>query len=827
MSIQWGTWDYSGGNGLRVGLDFSMSSSTTIVIKYWLECEYAYSGDVMTITETGWYSGSDGFTFTASAGSQTLIATHNRVNSSPGTTYSFGASVSGSYNGSQPSVSASYAVPAVVPSTPGVPSLSSFTTSGAHATWTAPSNWGGNVGTYDLQYAKDSGFTAGNGLVTHSGITSTSDDVTGCTPNTTEYVHVRAVNSAGASGWSGYVSFTTLPNPPAAPGTPTVTRTSDTQHGLTWTTNATTAAPYGSQKILRSTDGGSYATVATVSGSATSYTDTSTSADHRYTWQVQAVNAAGAAAPAASAAWQTTPAAPTNAVATKTPAGDITITWTNTTRLTATTSLEVQHSTDGGTTWAALATLSSGTTTTYTHTAPGTSTSHTYQVRADSTVGATLYSGFAVSNTVSTPTPPNAPSGMNPNGGYTDLANPTILTWVHNPTDGSTQSAFEVQHRVAGGSTWTTTGQTTSGASSWTLPGGTYANGQTVEWQVRTWGQLTGSADYSPWSASATIQGSSTPTVTISSPTAGTVTGSSSVTVTWAYFQAESVAQAAWKVTLLDGGGTVLTILSGTGTASTATLDGLTNGASYTIEVDTQSATGLWAASATVAVTFSFAPPANVDVIATFDVASGAITVSLYPEAYDGTTTLQQTGAYIQRSVDGGLTWVRLNSSPLDPAATVLDTTAPTDGSALYRVIALSSAPSQSTGTPAQVDTGSTVWCYLSTSDGYSTVTRMRQSVLTTRSVQLDQATQYFEGRALPVLYSGTAVTSSLAVSALLMDDSSTSGDLEALELTPGPFLWRDPTGRAMFAGMSGLQVQERAFPAVDAASFTLTEVDH
>ncbi len=834
MTIQWGSWSYAGGNGLRVGIDLSMSGSTTIVAKYYLDNQYNYSGDVMTLSESGWYSGSDGFTFNATTGGGPyLIATHNRVNSSPGTTYTFGASVSGSYNGSTPSVGGvTIAVPPVAPSTPGVPSISNVTSTTFEAQWTAPSNWGGSDwctadgGRYDVQAATNSGFTTG---VDTQNSGDTIGNFSGKTPNTKYWVRVRAKNDSTAkySSWSSSTTVTTLPTAPTAPTAPTITRVSDTQHTVAWTLNATTGAPYSSQQVQRSADGAPYATVATVTGSTTSYTDSGTSADHRYTWRVVAINAAGTGTSSASAAWQTTPAAPTGATATKLSSGDITVGWTNATRLTATTSLELQHSTDGGTTWAALATISSGTTTSYTHTSPGTATSHTYQVRADSTAGATLSSTWAVSNTVATPTPPNAPTGLSPNGGIADLALATVLSWVPNPTDGSPQSGFEVQHRLSGGSTWTTTGQLTSGTSSWTLPAATYVNPNAVEWQVRTWGQLTATADASPWSASATIQGSSTPTVAITTPTAGTITGTSSAAVAWAYFQAESVAQATWRVTLIDSGGVTLTVVSGTGTTSSTTLDGLTNGASYTIEVEVQSGDGLWATPATVAVTFSFAPPATIDVVATFDESSGAIAVGLYPEPYDGTTTVQQVGAYIERSVDG-YTWVRLNSAQLDPAAAVLDTTAPTDGSARYRAIAVSSLPSTSTGATAQVDTGSAVWCYLSQGVGFATGVRFHVGVLTTSAVQLDQATQQFEGRVLPVLTSGTAVSSVLGVSGLLMDDSSTRQDVLALAKLPGPYLWRDPTGRVLYASMSGLSVQERTpGPTSDTLSLTLTEIDH
>jgi microcystin-dependent protein len=117
-----------------------------------------------------------------------------------------------------------------------------------------------------------------------------------------------------------------------------------------------------------------------------------------------------------------------------------------------------------------------------------------------------LFSDFSNETTATvvapTNTPPAASTGLTPNASSPakDATLPIPLSWTYNSTDGTAQTKFEIRHRVSGESTWTTIAAVTSSATTWTLPANTYTNGQSVEWQVVTWGT---SATSSPWSASA------------------------------------------------------------------------------------------------------------------------------------------------------------------------------------------------------------------------------------------------------------------------------------------------------------------------------------
>jgi hypothetical protein len=114
---------------------------------------------------------------------------------------------------------------------------------------------------------------------------------------------------------------------PAAPTDATVARVSDTSHTITWTSHTTTGEPYLSVEVQRSTDGGAWARIAEL-GNVSSYTDTTTSANHQYQWRVRASRPLVTVF-SSTQVLATTPAAPGAPTAVKTPTGSITLTWTD------------------------------------------------------------------------------------------------------------------------------------------------------------------------------------------------------------------------------------------------------------------------------------------------------------------------------------------------------------------------------------------------------------------------------------------------------------------------------------------------------------------
>lgn len=246
---------------------------------------------------------------------------------------------------------------------------------------------------------------------------------------------------------SGTAAFDTLLLAPTAPGAPSLTRVSDVQQNLSWANNAATRAPYAYQVVQRwdNVSNTWYSITGALSGAATAYSDTTTAADREYKYRVVAVNNAGSATGAASSSIYTTPAAPTNAVATKA-VSDIVLTWND--NSSAEEGFKVYESQNGGA-YSLLATVGAGVAT-YTHVAPSAAVTHAYQVEA---YRGALASARATSNTVVLLTNPLAPTLLAIASVF-DAAAERTLTWQHNPVDGTAQTAAEIQYREVGAAAW-------------------------------------------------------------------------------------------------------------------------------------------------------------------------------------------------------------------------------------------------------------------------------------------------------------------------------------------------------------------------------------
>src|SRR5690606_34698757 len=221
--------------------------------------------------------------------------------------------------------------------------------------------------------------------------------------------------------------------------------------------------------------------------------------------------------------------------------------------------------------------------------------------------------------------PPSAPTNHGPSTPW-DATEARTWTWRHVPTDGSTQQRFQVRHRLAGTTTWTTETAVQSSAEQWTLPAGSYSNGDTIERQVRTWGVH---PEPGPWSTTQRDTPQARPTVSINSPEHGTELDNSTTTLSWGYAQEAGFEQAAWRYELRDGDGRVVRTRSGNGTASTHTLTNLADEATYTVAVEVRSTHGLWSEPDEVTFTVSYLPPAPPSMEAAWDVERGAAALQL------------------------------------------------------------------------------------------------------------------------------------------------------------------------------------------------------
>jgi hypothetical protein len=163
------------------------------------------------------------------SGTEALLTTVGNVTSfddtgvSVGTTYYYEVSAVNSV-GEGPRSNEASATPTPAPTVPAAPSLSTSAGPGvAHLTWTAPSNGGSPITSYNVYRGTSSG---GEALLRTLGTVTAFDD-TGVSSGTTYYYKVSAVNSVGEGPLSNESSAT-----PTQPASVVMHITSLNGHGL-------------------------------------------------------------------------------------------------------------------------------------------------------------------------------------------------------------------------------------------------------------------------------------------------------------------------------------------------------------------------------------------------------------------------------------------------------------------------------------------------------------------------------------------------------------------------------------------------------------------
>ncbi|GAA1359474.1 GH12 family glycosyl hydrolase domain-containing protein [Catellatospora chokoriensis] len=174
------------------------------------------------------------------------------------------------------------------PGTPGTPSASNVTTSGASLSWSASS---GTVSSYLIERATGASSTSFSQVGTSS---SPSFTDSGLAANTTYRYRVRASNSAGTSGYSGIVNVTTTTGGgtqvPGTPGTPSASNVTASGASLSWSASSGTVSSY---LIERATGASSTSFSQVGTSSSPSFTDSGLAANTTYRYRVRASNSAG------------------------------------------------------------------------------------------------------------------------------------------------------------------------------------------------------------------------------------------------------------------------------------------------------------------------------------------------------------------------------------------------------------------------------------------------------------------------------------------------------------------------------------------------------
>lgn len=214
--------------------------------------------------------------------------------------------------------------------------------------------------------------------------------------------------------------------PPVSPGSLTATVISASQINLAWADNSNNESGF---RILRSTDGVSFAEIAATAASVVSYSNTGLAGSTVYTYRVVAFNAAGASNPSNDASAATPAPAPPNApgslTATAASSSQINLAWSD---LAGNESgFRVERSTDGGVNFAVIATTAANATT-YPNVGLNANTQYIYRVCAFNGDGNSAFSNLA-SATTPLAAPP-APAGFTGAARYSGTGKNKTLTAV-------------------------------------------------------------------------------------------------------------------------------------------------------------------------------------------------------------------------------------------------------------------------------------------------------------------------------------------------------------------------------------------------------------
>lgn len=502
-------------------------------------------------------------------------------------------------------------------------------------------DWGTSSWGVWHQYAQDSAHYSGPGDLP---IVQTSGDFTRRSYNREVQLDcdVYATTSTG-SGTGSAILFYIVPALPPAANTPTLVAPSDNSATLSWSNPSGT---WQSIRVERSVDGGSYSELASISASATSYTDSTTTAGHVYRYRIRYYNENAYGAYGYSTWLVNTPPAP-SAITAQAIQGSTNINVELENPATAADGIEWQISDDGGENWSA-STRVAGTPTETPFVTPvtsfvaATSLGGTVRLRVRNYVDDDVdyFSDWLESGDITTICPPAAPTLISPSG-VLDMADGSVtFTWRHNPLDGSSQTAAQLAYSTNGGSTWTTVTKSTE--ESHTITPIPWAAGTLVTWRVRTKGA---DANYGDWAQAVQFDVFTAPTLNITSPGA-TITGMP-ISLTATYSDMAGFTCQAATVSLTKDGRTLYTeagTISEVGgvTYITSSLDVSeflpTNGETYTVVVTARSSSSLQT-SANATFTVDFVEPqagelqitndpdtGYVSLLATFDNSASEIT---------------------------------------------------------------------------------------------------------------------------------------------------------------------------------------------------------
>ena len=479
-----------------------------------------------------------------------------------GQSYTFRVRAANSAGPSAASTASASVTPATVP---GAPTGLSATISDQRVDliWTAPASNGGQSIT-DYEYEQ-----GGSGTWISTGGTATSYMVRNLTNGQPYRFRVRALNSVGAGAASAASPNVTPATEPDAPTGLSAT-VSNQEVDLIWTAPASNGGAMITDYEYELDFSGTWISTG---GTATSYTVTGLTNGQSYTFRVRAVNrvGAGAASGSQSATPTSTVVAPdTPSSLSATPGNrQVMLSWVQPSGGAALTHYEYELDLSG--TW----TSTGGTATSYTVTGLTNGQSYTFRVRAVNSAGASTASGSQ--SATPTTTVPDAPESLS----FTRGNRQVTLRWRAPPNDGG-DPITHYEYEQDGSGTWISTGSTDT---SHTVTG--LNNGQAYMFRVRAVNTLGNGAvvtlEATPSPSSGRGGGGGLRQTVPSAPRNLLAEGGGGqVKLTWEAPEDDGGSEITDYQYRINGKGRWISIGS---TDTTHTVTGLTNGTTYTFEV--------------------------------------------------------------------------------------------------------------------------------------------------------------------------------------------------------------------------------------------------
>lgn len=427
------------------------------------------------------------------------------------------------------------------------------------------------------------------------------------------------------------------------------------------------------QRWARST--GKWYHRALLSGSATSYTDTSLSSNDEHQWRVRAEGPGGTSDWVSGGTLGTMPSYPTNVHAVK-DGQSIRIGWTDKAAGTNRTRTFIIADNPDGAGWVDVGTIG-GSAQSWTHTDADPSVTHQYKVATQIRSQITLTSNYSAhSNVVQLQAAPKQPARLGPSdSGTWEIGDTLALQWEHLAVDTTAQTSAEVWWRIEGGD-WNTTVISGAQDSFEVTPNPAGARAR-LEWRVRTKGAH---PDWSPWSSTNGPLLSTRPLVLLQAPVHQEPLETSRLLADWTYEPGGSesqLQQSEWVATLsLHGTGTAVENQAGS-TASSAELQTrLANQTEYVLQLSVRNGDGLWSEPDQSVFTTDFPLPAIVEAFPEWDPAAGAVSVG-FGESEELRASYRWTGephaSTSEMVQDGEVAATNLVTHPLGPTASTAD----------------------------------------------------------------------------------------------------------------------------------------------------------